>query len=381
MASELEGHGDKASGEKELLASEKNRLNLIFSSLNDGILVLDMHRQVMFSNTVAEKLTGFAGAEMLGKKIEELVTVSDRGGVAMDPKIYCPIKLSPETVVTPFTSTDSLVITGKDKATHNAKITSSPIEDNSSNLGCVLVLHDTSAEKELEAIQLDFVSMASHELRTPLTSVTGYLSIFLKENEGKMDAHQTDFLNRILIAAQQLGAIINNLLNVSKVERGAFSMSNGAIEWKELLEKSVNQNQLQAAQKGISLELKTDGTELGQISGDEIRLTEVLNNLVSNAINYTNSGGSVEVSCKKDGKDLITCVKDTGIGIPPEAVAHLFTKFFRVSGALDKSSNSKGTGLGLYISKSIIDLHHGKIWAESELGKGSTFCFSLPIKS
>jgi PAS domain S-box-containing protein len=381
MAEKLEGHSNKISDEKQTLSSGKDKLNLIFSSIEDGIIALDMHCQVVLANPTAEKLTGYTTLEMVGKKIDDLISLSDRGGQIVDPKLYCPIKLTDKDSATPYNSSDSLVVTGKDKAVHNAKVVASPIDDKSSDLGCIIVLHDMTASKELEAIQLDFVSMASHELRTPLTSVTGYLSIFLKENEGKLDAHQKDFLNRILIAAQQLGSIINNLLNVSKVERGAFSMNNAKIDWKEMLEKLVQGSQLQAAQKGINLSLKIDDPILPPISGDEVRLPEVVNNLISNAINYTNSGGSIEVTCKKEGSELVTCIKDTGIGIPKEAIPHIFSKFFRVSGALDKSSNSKGTGLGLYISKSIIDLHHGKIWVESEVNKGSSFCFTLPIKS
>ena len=380
MAGQLEGHSDKVTGAKEVLSSDKNKLNLIFSSINDGIIVLDIHQQIALVNPAAEKFTGYSSSEMTGKKISELLTLTDRADKIITPEVYAPVKLT-ENKTTGYSSGESLIIIGKDKAiTRNAKVISSPIEDTSTDLGCIIILHDTTSEKELEAIQLDFVSMASHELRTPLTSVTGYLSIFLKENEGKLDAHQKDFLDRVQIAAQQLGGIINNLLNVAKVERGAFSMANANVDWKALLQKTVEENRLQAVQKNISLELKLDEGVIPNIAGDEVRLVEVLNNLIANAINYTATGGRIEVSCKKEGDMVTTCVKDTGRGIPKEALPHLFTKFFRVQGALDQASNSKGTGLGLYISKSIVDLHHGKIWAESELGKGSSFCFSLPVK-
>lgn len=371
MARQLNGHTEKVSEDKDILVSQKNRLDLIFSSLSDGVIVLDLNNRIILANSSTENLTGYTKEELVGQKIEDIISLVDKDAQVVNFK-----DLS-------FTKTDDTVnLIGKNKGSHPVKVICKNISgENSLDLGCILILTDRTSQKELESIQLDFVSMASHELRTPLTSVIGYLSIFLKENNSVLSDHQKDFLNRIFIAAQQLGSIIDNLLSVSKVERGALSLSAAPLDWRALLEKVVKETQLQAAQKNITLSLKLPQGELPKISGDEIRLTEVLNNLIANAINYSGSGGTIEVGCRVEGEEIITSVKDTGIGIPPDAMAHLFTKFFRVSGALDKSSNSKGTGLGLYISRSIVELHHGRIWAESELNKGSIFYFSLPTQS
>lgn len=234
-------------------------------------------------------------------------------------------------------------------------------------------------QQQLESMQVDFVSMTSHELRTPITSLIGYLNTLNQEARDKLTNDQKEFLDRSIVSAQQILAIVNNILNVSKVERGAFTVSLRPIDLVELIETAVSESKILASQKNILLEFKKPDGSMPKVSADNLRISEVLNNLINNAVTYSQSGGKVEVSIQSDGKQVVTSVVDNGPGIPKEAQPKIFTKFFRVQGALDKSSNSQGSGLGLFISKSIIDLHKGQIWFESEPGKGTTFHFSLPI--
>lgn len=363
----------------ENLSRDKTKLNTIISSLTEGVIVLDTNRKVVLANVAAEAVTGITFQEMAEKGVDELFTISDKVGTPIASSTYAPVSEGGE-VVLRYETTSIVSLTNKKGEKHDIRLVGSPILGKAqSDLGCILLLHDASPEKELESIQLDFVSMASHELRTPLTSILGYISVFLDDYKEKLNKEQKESLDRIMICAQQLNALIDNLLSVSKVERGAFSINTTPIDWKELLKKIVQDNQLQAIQKNLTLKLNLPDEELPKMNVDPVRITEVINNLIGNAINYTQSGGSITVTTKKDKSELVTSIKDTGVGIPKEALSHLFTKFFRVSGALDQSSNSKGTGLGLYISKSVVDLHKGKIWAESEPGKGSTFSFSLPL--
>lgn len=234
-------------------------------------------------------------------------------------------------------------------------------------------------QQQLESMQVDFVSMASHELRTPITSLIGYLNTLNQEARNKLTNDQKEFLDRSIVSAQQILAIVNNILNVSKVERGAFTVSLRPVDLVELIETAVSESKILASQKNILLEFKKPEGSIPKVSADNLRISEVLNNLINNAVTYSQSGGKVEVSIQSDGKGVVTSVVDNGPGIPTEAQPKIFTKFFRVQGALDKSSSSQGSGLGLFISKSIIDLHKGQIWFESEPGKGTTFHFSLPI--
>lgn len=380
MAENLASVISNLNNDKNILSFEQGKLNAIISSISDGIFVFDLHHQVLLANTAAQSLVGFTLEEMRRQPGEQFFKLISKDGTQVSLKAICPVDRNEPH---PTTSNDeTLTLIGKNNKRAFVKIRVSSIDYQiQSDLACVLVLHDVTKEHDLSSIQLDFVSMASHELRTPLTSIIGYLSVFMDENRSKLEASQKAFLDRISISAKQLASLIDNLLSVSKVERGALNMTAAPLDWTKTLTQAVHENQLQALQKNITLQLKLSSGNTPFVLADPIRINEVINNLIGNAINYTQGGGKITVSAKVEGSEVITSVSDTGIGIPPEAISHLFTKFFRVSGALDKSSNSKGTGLGLYISKSIIDLHHGRIWVESTLGKGSTFYFSVPIAS
>lgn len=228
-----------------------------------------------------------------------------------------------------------------------------------------------------EEKQIDIVSIAAHEFRTYLTNIINYLSVLSEESKTKLDPEEQVFLDRAFINAQQLSCLVDNLLNMSRLERGVFNSNPQPMDWQKNLNQVVENNRLQASQKNITLELTPPSQPLPKVLADLVKINEVLNNLITNAINYNQAGGWIKVKARVEGNEVITSISDNGIGIPQEALPRLFTKFFRVTKTPDQ--RGKGTGLGLYISKSIIDLHHGKIWAQSEEGKGSTFYFSLPI--
>ena len=156
-----------------------------------------------------------------------------------------------------------------------------------------------------------------------------------------------------------------------------MTLSKEPVDWQAVLQKSVEDIQNQAKLKNIDLSLVPSSSSLPKILADPLRIPEVVNNLIANAINYTNQGGKISVLTSVTPNEVITTITDNGVGIPKEAISHLFTKFFRVSNQLQKAN--KGTGLGLYISKSIVEKLGGKIWVESEVGKGTSFHFTLPI--
>lgn len=357
------------------LSSQKNRLEIVLDSIKDGIIALDHDLRIVRVNNIIPKLTGFTIQELQNQPIQALLKIQNRNSSPINFSEICQTTENP--IIDP---NEFLTLIGKNNLKTPVQITCVP-SPSISELKCVLIIHEVSKEKSLQSIQIDFVSMASHELRTPLTSIIGYLSVFMEENREKFTGDQKEFLDRIMISAKQLGTLIENLLNVSKVERNAIAINTQPIDWTQFLTKSVNDNKFSAANKNITLSLELPPTPLPKVQADPIRITEVINNLINNAINYTPEGGAIQVGATSKGDEVITYIKDNGQGIPKESINHLFTKFFRIQGALDQSSNSKGTGLGLYLSKSIIDLHQGKIWVESEVGVGSTFYFSLHTQS
>lgn len=233
-------------------------------------------------------------------------------------------------------------------------------------------------EAQLERMKLDFVAMSAHELRTPLTTVVGYLSFLMEDpvTINKLASEEKEILNRAFLNATRLGKLIDNLLVVSRIEKGRMSLNLQPVQLEDLIDRIIKELKNLAQMKKIYLEFQAPNQPLPMVLGDRLRIEEVVSNLVGNAINYTSLGG-VSLSIARHEDELVVAVKDTGQGIPKEARAHLFTKFFRVKAPLE--AGTKGTGLGLYISKNIIDAHKGRIWVESEAGKGSTFYFSLPI--
>ncbi|MBU0999824.1 PAS domain S-box protein [Patescibacteria group bacterium] len=366
MAEKLSARIQKIENDKAIAISEKNKFDEILSSVIDGIIALDFNKNIMFLNKASEELIGLRKSDVLGKSIDQIIRLFS-GQEEILPKNYCQES---------FNQTAKLV--GKDGKQAKVNLMTTQINGTvQTNLNCILIIHDLSKEEELEQMKLDFVSMASHELKTPLTSIVGYLSVFLDENKDKIPAESLELLNKTFIAAKQLQVLIQNLLNVNKIEKEQLSVSPQPTDYLPILTKAVEDLRSQATQKNIVLSVVSPTETLPKVIADPIRINEVITNLISNAINYTNPNGKIAVSVKVSPNNITTTVSDTGIGIPNEAIPRLFSKFFRVPNASQQAN--KGTGLGLYISKSIVEKLHGKIWVESEPGKGSKFSFTLPI--
>ncbi|MBI4036581.1 PAS domain S-box protein [Candidatus Daviesbacteria bacterium] len=360
----------KSEQEKQQILTQQSNLLVALSGTTDGIIVVRADRTITLFNKAAENITGFGSLEAWGKPFDQIIKLYDKE-TELTFLNYCPIRPGFAGVI--FTKED-LKIVGKKEAQVDLISSQLPVGE---SLSCILTLHDVSQEVKLERMKFDFVSMAAHELRTPLTSMKGYLSVFLEENKDRLTADQTQLLQNANAATEQLNTLVENLLSVSRIERGVLNVTLEAVDWPMLVNEAIKLFEDQAKQKGVELIFDTPSQTIPRLKVDKVRINEVLANLLSNAIKYTEPGGKIKVGVEVKGMDVITHVQDTGHGIPPEAVPELFSKFFRVSGSLE--GGTKGTGLGLYITKSLVEMHHGKIWVESELGKGSTFSFSLPV--
>lgn len=354
---------------------EKNNLNLILSGIYDAVIVVDFDRNITTFNQAAEAITGYKSQEVLGKPISDFMLLFD-GEDLISEEIYAPVEIEYEEGLV-FQREKLKLTTKRQKESFVNVMSGKVIEGREVNLGCIITLHDVTKEIQFEKTKLDFVAIAAHELRTPLTSVRGYLSVYINENKDHLNDDQKSLLSRASNAAQELNALIENLLNVSKIERNSFGVNLTAVDWVEFVKQAMQDFIDRANEKKIQLVFFEPNFKQVQVSADKLKIKEVVNNLLSNALNYTKEGGRVGVWMEQNGNEILTHVGDDGIGIPKSAMTNLFTKFFRVSGPLEKYS--KGTGLGLYISKAIIDLHKGKIWVNSEEGKGSIFSFSLPV--
>jgi signal transduction histidine kinase len=234
---------------------------------------------------------------------------------------------------------------------------------------------------ESDKLKDEFVYMASHELRTPMTAVKNYLWMALNKSDIPLSSQLKEYLNRAYISTERLIRLIQDMLTVSRIEGKRLMFQNEDLKLLELWQQVVNELDVVAKEKGITLAFKplcpADNTF---VSVDKIRIVEVLQNLIGNALKFTPSGGSITVAVSANEKCVKTEVTDTGPGISPEDSSKLFTKFGRLGTSYQRVPGESGTGLGLFISKQLVEAHGGRIWVESKYGKGSTFAFILPLK-
>lgn len=356
------------------------QINQLLASLDgttDGIIILDTSRKVLFLNRNAQILTETKPLESFGKDFDEVFKFYRQKDLLNGFDI-CPniLDLKDERLVLDEHALKIVTKSGKENLINlTSHVTQ---EAHRVNIGVILTLHDLSKDKDIENMKSDFVSMAAHELRTPITSIHGYLDVFLKENQDKLTPDGRDLLSKVAIATQQLQGLVENLLAVSKIERGALRTNMERVDYLTTVKQIVDEINVRARDKNIKLTLELPKMDSISIEADKVRIGEVVMNLLSNAINYTPANGSIKVWMETDADSVTTHIQDSGQGIPKEAIPHLFGKFFRVVQKLGQES--KSNGLGLYITKSIIDLHHGRIWVDSEVGKGSTFSFTIPFK-
>jgi len=238
----------------------------------------------------------------------------------------------------------------------------------------------SSINKKLKAMdenKSEFVSITAHQLRTPLTVIKGYVAMILDGDYGRLDGKMEDVLTKVLISAERLIRLTENLLNITRIESGREKYSFAETDLMAIV-KSVHHDLERSAQdKKLELKIEAAGDNFPKLKIDADKIKEVMMNLADNAIKYT-AKGKVVLGLENKGKSIIFSVSDTGLGVKPNELDKLFKKFSR--GSQKNKTKVEGTGLGLYVAKRIIEAHRGKIWAESAgEGKGSTFSFELPI--
>lgn len=337
---------------------EKSWLEAILHSTADGLIVFDQENHVTHINPAAEKLLG----------IEKNQALQDH------PSIGQLLAQDREKSRDEMPWVDEAYMESSSKT---LKILTDPVLDEEGKLlGYMKTLQDVTLEKEVDKMKTEFISTVSHELRTPLTSIKGYVDLILDGEAGEINEIQSEFLEIVKQNNDRLVELINDLLDVSRMESGRVKMEKEPLWLPEVIREAVVSIENLAKNKDMSITLDIpEGLPL--VLADRQRLLRILVNLLSNAIKYTQPKGKLFVSVKPQDGFLATSVRDTGIGIPSEHLDRLFVKFYRVDSSL--TSEIGGTGLGLAIVKSIVDLHGGQVWAESEVGKGSTFTFTLPL--
>jgi signal transduction histidine kinase len=231
--------------------------------------------------------------------------------------------------------------------------------------------------QELDRMKDAFLSMVTHELRTPLTVISGITEMLETGIYGELTAEQAEHIHQIATQATRLRQLVNDLLDLSKMEAGMMRLRREVLDPRSIVEAVIEQLVTVAAQSGVTLSNRVRH-DLPDVYCDGQRIEQVLTNLITNAIKFTSSGGQVIITAEAGSDGVRFCVADTGQGIPPEATTRIFDKFFQVQSSTE--TRTKGTGLGLTIVRHIVELHGGEVSIESTPGKGSRFYFSLPTE-
>ncbi len=234
--------------------------------------------------------------------------------------------------------------------------------------------------QQLDHLKDEFVSLASHELRTPMTAIKSYLWLFLENKDLALNEKQKTYIERAYQATDRLINLVNDMLNVSRIESGRMNITLKPFSMIKLINEVSEELKPTAIKQKVSLSIEIDDPNLPEVTADQNKIREVIINLLGNSLKFTDENGKITIRLHRENEVLVTQIKDTGKGIKAEDLSKLFHKFQTVGSNYLTKRNSQGTGLGLYLSKSIIELHKGKIWAESEgESKGSIFSFTLPI--
>ncbi len=347
------------------LLDSKRKIDAVVLSISDGVIVTDAELNVLISNALADSLLGVPSAESHGQSLARFIRHDALLAMLRD----CIATSRP-------VSMDVELELGGETRTYEAvaHAISAPAPD-MHVLGAVLTMRDVTLARATERAKSDFLSMVSHELRTPLNSVLGFLDITLMGKTGQLTDLQADFLSTARQEAQVLQRLINDLLDYSQLQSGMLRMEMAPVNLSSLIARVVNQARPLAQEDHLKI---INNVPPGLIvSGDEVRLEQVFNNLLDNAAKFTDAHGEIVFSSRRKGATVTISVKDSGPGIPPSQLKEVFERFFQ--GDNSPRRRKRGLGLGLAICKNIVEAHDGHIWIESEPGKGTTVFVELPL--
>lgn len=356
------------------LGAERNRLNAIIQNSSDAIYMVDSSFRIIAFNPAAERLTGWTAAEAIGAKCGEILgcnhSVERRDSEDLAPMCHM-LRVFETREPLPYVE---MTIATRDGQRRDLAASCSyvPATENSGPCG-VAIARDISQIKEVERLKSEFISMVSHDLRTPLAVIKGYAATLLNPSLKLDEDRKRRFITGINDASDKLTRIIDNLLSVSRLESGRFRLTLQQFDLGELVTKAAGLFQAGASKHRIVVEPPLEPL---WVTADRDLVEQVLTNLLGNAVKYSAEGADIRIRGRAVEGGVEVSVHDRGIGIPPSQQHRVFEKYYRGDTAVARRIS--GTGLGLYICKSIVEAHGGRIWVESAPGEGSTFAFRLP---
>lgn len=356
---------------KNRIEKEKAQSDALLASIGDGMIAIDFEGKIIRMNGQASQMLGVSAESVLGRSIFEVVQETDEKG----KKVPSQNRSTAMALETGKKMNSIVYYTRQDGTRFPAALTVSPVILDGKIMGAIEIVRDVTREKEVDRMKTEFISTVSHELRTPLTVIREGVSLVLDGMMGEVNEKQKRFLNVSLADIDRLKRIIDNLLDIAKIEAGKVELKREPIDLKEVMKNTQDVFQSRATQKGLGLKLDLPGEDL-DLCADRDKIIQVFTNLIGNALKFTEKG-EITLSAKVQKQEVLCGVADTGKGIAQDDLPSVFGKFQQFG--RENGSGEKGTGLGLSIAKAIVELHGGKIWVESEFEKGTKFLFTLPI--
>ncbi|MEI6237284.1 MAG: ATP-binding protein [Candidatus Saccharibacteria bacterium] len=372
------------------LHDEKEKSDIILNSIEDGVILIDNAKIIQLFNRGAEHITGWAQKDAVGLDYSSVVKLIDEKNEPYKESDDPFKRIFDE--VTPIRDNTANLHTNSNK-TVAVSLSVSPLFSSDNKItGAVGVFRDVTNERQEEKQRAEFISTASHEMRTPVAAIEGYLALAMNEKVARVDSKAREYLEKAHSSTESLGKLFQDLLTSAKAEDGRLQNHPIVVEMGDYLQKIAEEGQFSADKKGLVLEYligASDGQPVDNksVGGQKLvrplyychidpeRLKEVITNLFDNAIKYTESG-KITLGLTGDNDVVQIRVQDTGNGMSPEDIPHLFEKFYRVDNSATRTSS--GTGLGLFICRKIIELYNGRIWVDSKLAMGSTIYINLP---
>ncbi|KPJ54721.1 hypothetical protein AMJ47_03760 [Parcubacteria bacterium DG_72] len=349
--------------ERNKAEEEKNKTLAIITNFADGVLVFDRNNNLLLINPKAEQFFRVNAKDIILKPISKLSRISSLTSLV---KLYK--KRTKGIFREELEIEENLIL----------EVSIVPVVKGKEAAGSLVILHNVTREKLIEKMKSEFVSLAAHQLRTPLSAVKWILKTVLDGELGELKKEQKEFLEDGYVSNQRMINLVNDLLNVARIEEGRYIYDLVLTDFKELVKPTIYYFRKECRKKKIKFLFKKTVKKIPKVLIDAEKMIIVLENIIDNAARYTFPGGKVEISLDCTAKEISFCVKDNGMGIPKNQQKNVFKKFFRGANVVRKETD--GTGLGLFISKNIIEAHKGKIWFESEENKGTKVCFTIPIK-
>ena len=356
----------------------QNLSELVIRSIREGVLIIDANGNIALANPMASVMIGRSIDELVGLNFNSNIILQNEAGTRIDENSN-PILGAIRTGENVERRDLTLVTVGSNKTTPISLIVT---PTNGANSSVVVTFRDIAKELSEERERMDFISTASHEMRTPVASIEGYLGLAMNPATATIDARAMQYLDKAHESSQHLGRLFQDLLDTTKMDDGQIKAHMEPVELVSTVKQYAETQIPNIQAKGLTYQFGADGIEQGGLSIQQLIyanidrdfLQEILNNLIENAIKYTKAGG-ITVNVKADDHNVQIIVADTGIGIPRDELDHIFQKFYRVDNSDTREIG--GTGLGLALVKQRVELMNGKIWAESEQGKGSRFIVML----